>query len=173
MEMVEKFDNKRRPLSKTEDRYINIPNEYRQSVNVWIMNSKGEFLIQKRSPNKKSWPNIWSVTAGTGNIGETTLQTVIRECKEELSIDVNIDNLELMMTIKSKHTFTDVWLLREDIQIETIKLQAEEVTDVMWVSSNELKEMIKSEKITSNVILYFDFFETSTYSGLSGEIAAV
>ena len=44
MEMVDKFDNKRRPLNKTTERHEKIEGEYRQSVHTWIQNSKGEFL---------------------------------------------------------------------------------------------------------------------------------
>ena len=64
MGMVDKLDNKRQMLNRTTERSEKIEGEYRQSVHTWIMNSKGEFLIQKRSPNKKTFPNMWSQTGG-------------------------------------------------------------------------------------------------------------
>lgn len=159
MEMVEKFDNKRISLGKFEERNKIIPNEYRQSVHVWIINKNGEFLIQKRAANKKTDPNMWSITGGANINGETTLETVIRECKEELSIDVDIEKLELLMTIKGNSTFTDIWLLRQDIQIEDIKMQEDEVSDVKWVSREELNALIVNEEFANKNLFYYDFLE--------------
>lgn len=64
MEIVDKLNNKRQNLNKTAERSEKISGEYRQSVHTWIMNSKGEFLIQKRTSNKKNFPNKWSQTGG-------------------------------------------------------------------------------------------------------------
>lgn len=62
MEFVDKLNNKRQSLNKISERSEKILGEYRQSVHTWIMNSKGEFLIQKRTPNKRTFPNKWSQT---------------------------------------------------------------------------------------------------------------
>ena len=107
MEMVDKFDNKRRPLNKTTERHEKIEGEYRQSVHTWIQNSKGEFLIQKRTPNKNFFPNMWSQTGGGVDTGETTFQAAVRECKEELGIDIDTSNMELIMSFKRKFDFVD------------------------------------------------------------------
>ena len=123
------------------------------------MNSNGEFLIQKRSPNKKSYPNMWSITGGATEIGENTLETVIRECGEELSINVDIDKLELLMTLRLKNDFTDIWLLKQDIDIENLVLQLEEVTQVRWVTVNEFEKMIDQKEIAINITFYYDFFK--------------
>ena len=36
---------------------------WHKAVVVFIINSKGQVLLQKRSANKKMWPNTWDVTA--------------------------------------------------------------------------------------------------------------
>ena len=38
MELVERFDNKRIPLNKLIDRYVDTPGEYKQFVHLWIVN---------------------------------------------------------------------------------------------------------------------------------------
>lgn len=48
------------------------------------MNDKGEILIQQRSSNRKMFPNKWSNTGGACDAFEISLQTVLRELKEEL-----------------------------------------------------------------------------------------
>ena len=62
---------------------------WHKAVCVFIINSKEEVLLQKRSATKKTWPNMWDVTVG-GNVlaGEFGFKAIIREFKEELGIDL-------------------------------------------------------------------------------------
>ena len=159
MELVEKFDNKRRELNKTTERYLKIPGEYGLATHVWIKNAEGQYLIQKRSATKKVLPNYWSITGGGTDAGETTYDTLIRECKEELNIDVNTDNVELMLSLKRENDFLDVWLLKVNtIKLEDLTLQEEEVSDVKWATVYEIKEMMKDGKFSPNIEIYFDTF---------------
>ena len=157
MELVDKLDNKRQPLHKIVERHEKIDGEYRQSVHTWIQNSKGEFLIQKRSPNKTTFPNMWSQTGGGVDAGETSLQGALRECKEELGININPDNMEFILSFKRKYVFVDVWLVKQDIDISKIVLQ-EEVSDVKWATIDEIKELRKNRQLAKSIDIYFDMF---------------
>ena len=158
MELAEKFDKRRNSLEKVSERYEEIDGEYRQSMHVWIKNDKGEFLIQKRSQSKRVYPGTWSITGGGVDVGENTIDTVVRECKEELNIDVDLDNLELIMTIKRENDFVDIYLLNQSIRLEDITMQEEEVSDVKWVSIEKCQEMIKKGEFSETIIFYFDMF---------------
>lgn len=158
MEMVDKLDNKRQMLNRITERSEKIEGEYRQSVHTWIMNSNGEFLIQKRSPNKKTFPNMWSQTGGGVDEGETTLQAALRECNEELGISIDLNNIELILSFKRKFDFVDVWLVKQDIDISDIVLQEEEVSDVKWASIDEIRELMKTDKLAKSIEIYFDMF---------------
>lgn len=158
MEIVDKLDNKRQLLNKTSERHENVDGEYRQSVHTWIQNSKGEFLIQKRTPNKRAWPNMWSQTGGAVDEGETTLQAALRECKEELGIDINTNNVELILSFKRKYDFVDVWLVKQDIDISKLVLQEDEVADVKWATVDEIKDLMESGELAKSIDIYFDMF---------------
>ena len=43
---------------------------YHLAVHIWPMNSRGEFLIQRRSPNVQWKPNLWAVTGGSAISGD-------------------------------------------------------------------------------------------------------
>lgn len=159
MEFVEMFDKQRNSLSKTVERYTHIPGEYSQGSHVWIMNSKGEILIQKRTPTKRLYPNLWSITSGGTDSGETTLDTAYREVKEELGIELKPEELELMMSYKRNHDFVDVWLARKDIKLEEITMQKEEVADVKWVTEEELEKLIEENKTPKSLQVYFGFLK--------------
>ena len=156
MELVDKFDNKRRTLGKTTERYEKIDGEYRQSMHVWIINDKGEFLIQKRTENKKVFPGKWSITGGGVDAGETTVDTVIRECKEELGIDVDLDKLELVMTIKRSYDFVDIYLLHQSFGLDEVIMQEDEVADVKWLSREQIESMIDEGVFADSVVFYFE-----------------
>lgn len=155
MELVELFDNKRRPLDKVIERYGERGDEYTQVVHAWIRNSKGEFLMQKRSMNKKFFPGKWSVTGGGADAGETTLDALIRETKEEIGVELSEDEIELMMSIRRRYAFVDVYMAKKDLDINSITLQKEEVEEVKWASKDEIKEMIANGDIASSVKMYF------------------
>lgn len=58
---------------------------YHLIVHVWIINQKGEFLISKRTSNKR-WPDMWACTIGSAVAGDNSLTTAIKETKEELGV---------------------------------------------------------------------------------------
>ena len=156
MELVERFDKKRMPLNKVTGRYTEIPNEYSQVVHAWIRNDKGEFLIQKRSMKKKFFPGQWSVTGGGADVGETTLDALYRECKEEIGINLIPENVELMMTVKRKNAFIDIYLAKQSFDIKDVKMQKDEVDDVKWATINDIRNLIKNEEMGTSVVMYFD-----------------
>ena len=159
MEFVEMFDNKRKPLNKIVERYTHIKGEYAQGAHVWKINSKGELLIQKRSSTKRLYPNLWSITSGGTEKGETTLDTVYREVKEELGIEIKPEELELMMSYKRNHDFVDVYLVRKDIDLKDITMQTEEVSEVKWASKDELENLIKENQTPKSLQIYFEFLK--------------
>ena len=143
MELVDLLNNRKELVGKTCERN-NVPNGfYRLSIHIWIMNDKNEILIQQRSSNRKIFPNMWTNTGGACISGETSIETVIRELKEELNIDVNKEHLEFIASYKREKDYVDVWLLKENINIKDIKFLDGEVQDIKWVSIDEWLDMLK------------------------------
>ena len=155
MEIVERFDNKRLPLNKQVERYSPAQGEYEEVTHLWIMNDKGEFLMQKRSMQKRVYPGKWSVTGGAVDAGESTIDGMYRECKEELGIDLNPDKVELMLTVKRRNVFIDIFLDRENFDLSDLKLQAEEVDKAEWLSRNQVSELIQNGDTATSIIKYF------------------
>ena len=105
-------------------------------VHVWIINDKGEFLIQKRQSWKIGWPNMWD--------GSAAGSVVSGETKEELGIDLDISKAEILFVVRFSRGFDDIWLVRQNVDNNDLKLQYEEVADAKWVSYNEIKQMVQS-----------------------------
>lgn len=125
---------------------------WHKAVVVFIINSKKQVLLQRRSPNKKMWPNMWDITAG-GHVlaGEFGFQAIIREAKEELGLDLNKNDMtfigpSISTNIKGDITnnhFNEYYIARKDIDETELKLQEEEVAEVKWIDKDEIIEKIK------------------------------
>lgn len=158
MEIIDIYNKRREKTNKTSERGKEKDGEYGLSVHIWIMNKEGKFLIQKRTKSRKRFPNMWSLTAGAVDTGETSLEGAIREAKEEIGINIEKEEFELILSIKRKHNFLDIWLVRKDIDLKDIVMQEEEVQEVKWVTKEELEEMIKNDEVAGTVTLYYKMF---------------
>ena len=158
MELVKIYNSKNEYIDKIKDRKELEKGEYRNLVHVWIINSKGELLLQRRSENKKHFPNMWSVTSGCVHYDESFVQTCKREVKEELDVDLDENNLEYMISYKLEKVIAQVFVLYQDVDINKVKVQEEEVSEVKFVKCEELEKMIK-DNITAGSINYFDFLK--------------
>jgi isopentenyldiphosphate isomerase len=160
MELWDIYDKYRQKTDRTHERG-NPMNEgdYHLVVHVWIVNDKGEFLIQKRQPWKNGWPNMWDGSAaGSAILGDSSKAAAIRETKEELGVDLDISKGEILFTVKSSSSFEDIWLVRQNIDICDLKLQYEEVADAKWATLDEIKQMMQDSEFIS-LDYYDDLFE--------------
>lgn len=100
MELWDVYDENRKPLGYTvkREKFDSLNNEYHIVVHIWIKNSKGEYLIQKRSSNKKEGLK-WAWTGGSVLMGENSIDGAVREVKEELGLTVDKEKLTLLLLI--------------------------------------------------------------------------
>ena len=86
-----------------------------RNVVAFIKNKKGELIIVKRSPRKRSWPNRLDLGAcGNVNCGESYEDAIRREVKEELSIECELKFIRKLYTEvdekgKKRRYFTGVF----------------------------------------------------------------
>ena len=144
MELWDIYDKNRQKTGGTHERGKDmLSGDYHLVIHVWIINDKGEFLIQKRQPWKEGYPDMWDCSvAGSAILGDTSEKAAIRETKEELGIDLDMSKGELLFTVKFSQGFDDIWLVRQNVDINDLKLQYEEVADAKWVVESEIRELI-------------------------------
>ncbi len=126
---------------------------WHKAVAIFIVNSKNQVLLQKRSPLKKLWPNTWDITAG-GHVlaGEFGFEAVIREIKEELGVELNKNDITFLGSsisynikgdIVNNH-FNEYYIVNEDIDETKLKLQEDEVSEVKWIDEDEIVKRIEN-----------------------------
>lgn len=134
------------------------------SIHILIVNKdKTKTFLQRRSTQKKLYPNMWDIAVG-GHIstGETSLETAQRELKEELGLNLKDFDVKQVDRITEQFTnngiisneYVTIYLLYGDIDISQIKLQEEEVSEIKWCSKKELNELIKQQNILPHIREY-------------------
>ena len=109
-------------------------------------------MIQKRSANKKKFPNMWSMTGGAVLAGENSEQACIRETMEELGVELNHNDIEKIGTIKRENGLVDIWIAYKDFNEKCLKLQIDEVSEVKWSNISEIEELLKEKQFTPSVV---------------------
>ena len=152
MEIRDLYNNKRILTDKKIRKDEVVPKGYYYiTVVVFIENSNNQFLLQKRVMAKDG---KWATTGGHPVSGESSLEGMVTEIKEELGLDVKQNELTLFKSIMTNDDFVDLYYLKRDIDISDIVLQKEEVDDVKWFTREEINKLIK-ENIFSELHLEF------------------
>lgn len=144
--MLDLYDREGNPLGKTVARGQGLPQvepgEYWRVCEVWIVNHRGELLIQRRALTKPNWPGAWCESAGGAiRSGETLEEGMLRETMEEIGIKPDLRRGGLAFTYLGKTSHHDVWIFRMDVPLESLTLQPEEVIDARWAKPEELLQM--------------------------------
>ena len=133
--------------------------EYHIIVEGWILQDDGNFIIQRRALDKKSFAGMWYCSAGGSVIsGETPKEGMVREFREELGIDISEEELHLKRIITEKNTIFYIFLVRKNISLDEIKLQEEEVMDVDLADPNKIRKMVE-DKTFIGLDYYEKFFK--------------
>lgn len=145
MEKRDLYDINRKLTGETIYKDEKTPvNRYILVVLVFIQNSQGKFLIQKRSKQKDG---KYASTGGHPKTGETSMDGIITEIKEELGLTVKPEELELIFSGQenAKQVFFDIYYMRKNFNISDLELQKEEVDFVKWLSFKEIENLIKKD----------------------------
>jgi isopentenyldiphosphate isomerase len=146
MEILDLYNENRERTGRTHVRGKTVrEGDFILVVHVWILNSDGEFLIQKRQPWKKLFPGMWDCSvAGAALAGDSSETAAAREAKEELDLDLDMTGAELILTDKFSFGFDDIWLIRLDLDIDSLHIQKEEVDALKWASPAEIRDMAEN-----------------------------
>ena len=68
---------------------------------------------------------------------------MLREMEEEIGLKVSKEELKLVKIRRYEYKFTFLYLLRSNVKIEDLRLQAEEVESIQWMSIDEIEELCR------------------------------
>ena len=146
MERWDVYDRAGQPSGRSVRKGTRLgPEEYQLAMEAWFVTEQKAVLIQQRSSLCENAPGMWSVTAGRIQAGETSLEGCLREIREELGLELPPEAPErihrIVRTDGSQHIW-DVYRIRcKAFDVQSLRLQPEEVAQARWVSKAEFKAM--------------------------------
>lgn len=128
---------------------------WHRAAHVYILNSKGEVLLQRRAAHNKFRPGRWYLTAG-GHLraGEASVETAMRELREELGLQTEESEFSLAGTVEKEHVLLygnyinneidDIYVVKKDVEIAKLRKHVE-VADIRWIPLATFKGAIAGE----------------------------
>ena len=139
-----------RTILRSDANLLNI-SEFHLAAFVYILRSDGRFLITKRSPEKKTFPNMWEIPHGAVQSGESSLDAAIREAFEECGIVLKRNDAKYMGEYRGGNFISDKWLFRQEFHLSEIVLQEGETCDARACTPDEIHELIKTGSMSDYV----------------------
>ena len=116
---------------------------------VIIKNNKNQLFVQKRSANKKNFPEHWDIgIAETVVSGEGYVSAAMRGLVEEVGI-IGVSNIQLIHSFlfKIKYNSSEINELCKVYQLEyngKLTIQEEEIEDAKFLTINEINNLLKN-----------------------------
>ena len=128
---------------------------WHRAVHIWILNPKGELLLQQRAEQKENYGGYWDISAaGHVSAGETSIESALREIEEELGVKIRERELISFGTVIQQkvinnetyinNEYNDLFIIEKDIPLPEMTMQKSEVQDLKYILWRELKEMVES-----------------------------
>ena len=119
---------------------------------LWLTNKKGQILLARRSNTKKHDPGLWAASvSGKLEPGETVLQAVLRETKEELGVDtifyrpIYLFKQDFVHPDGELRKFVMYGAKIDQKGIDHIEICEVEVAEIKWVEPDEMKQLLETE----------------------------
>lgn len=170
MELLDVVDEKGNPTGVTVEREeAHRKGVCHRTAHVWILREREgrvEVLLQKRSQSKDSHPGCYDISsAGHIPAGVDWLPSAERELWEELGIEARQEEFQYrgQRRIRWQDEFhgesfadnqvSNVYCLWKDVEPEELRLQAEEVEEVLWMDLEECRRAVEQGSIPNCISL--------------------
>ena len=100
-----------------------------------IINKNRNFLITKR-PKHKMLGGLWELPGGKREKGESLKKSLIRELKEEIDVDINIDRKIGM--IQHSYSHMNISLHGYECNIKKGEISMNECDDARWINLDQI-----------------------------------
>ena len=147
MELWDLYDKDRKPLGRTHLRGTPLaPGEYHLAVIVVIVNKKGQVLLTRRAAEKDLCPGWWENTGGSVLAGETSLEAIRRELREETGLLARREELTLLLQENCRAgTHFDIYALTWEGEPADIRFQPGETDAARWVPLRQWEQVAGTE----------------------------
>lgn len=141
MEYLDVYNEKHQLIGTRTRKEIHELGLWHDSVHIWLYDKFGCIYFQKRLDSNK----YYTTCSGHVNTLETIENAIIREVHEELGLNINLEDVEEIGTVKWQYegTFIDkafvhVYLIKIDINKINFKFQEDEVLGLIRLKVDDV-----------------------------------
>ena len=174
MEFIDIFDADYNYIGKEEKNEAHRKGFWHQTFHCWIIDSNGRLIVQLRSKDKSTNPNLLDISgAGHLSSGES-IEDGVRELKEELGLTVNpkdliyagyfkwaSDNESKKIVPYHNREFCHTFFLKSDIPLNQYRLQPEELDGIFSVELDDIKKLFSNKVETIKINGYIREYNNS------------
>ncbi|MFB7140076.1 NUDIX domain-containing protein [Gottfriedia sp. NPDC056225] len=146
-ELLKIFDESGKHIGVAPRSEVHKKGLWHETFHCWLLsveNKQASIYFQIRSHHKKDYPNLFDITAAGHLLFTETVEDGLREVKEELGIEVKMDDVISLGIIKNSiiletiidHELSHVFLLKSDKPFTNFNLQKEEVSGIVKADFN-------------------------------------
>lgn len=140
-ELWDVYDKDRRLTGRLHPRGKELgEGDFHLVIHVWLRDSRGRYLLTKRSPNK-GYGGMWESPGGAAQAGDDSLSACLREIKEETGLELAPDCGRIVKAYSEDHFFCDVWLFKQDFDLASVVLLPGETCDCMYATKEEILQL--------------------------------
>ncbi len=142
-ELWDVYDENRNKTGKIVERgkYQFQKGEYHLAIEALIINDEGKILISQRAAFRKMYPLMWECNGGSALKGETSLEAILREMREELGIEFKPEEAVLLKEYKGNVYFKDFWIFKSNVSVDDLTFPDGEAIAAKWVTIDEMMQM--------------------------------
>ena len=142
---------------EVDEKEFDLPGNVR-AVDCFIVNSKNELFIPRRSMHKKMFPGGLDFSCAEHvQSGESYDEAMVRGFKEELGMDIKRDNLLKIAKVNLRDFgvapyFDTIYVYKSDV---TPQYPIDEFTSHEWLAIQELKDRLSSGEVAKRSMQHF------------------
>lgn len=129
---------------------------------IIFVNSKEQIILMLRDDKPDILcPNCWDILGGGMESDEIPYQTIIREMKEEIEVDLTTDNFFYFKMYKFPIRTEFVFWKLVNFNIDQINLH--EGQKLQWFSKQDIELISPGKIVTDSVMIINDFYQEKPY----------
>ena len=152
-EQLKIFDEQYNVIGITSREDVHKYGYWHETFHCWFIDEQYIYL-QKRSGNKKDYPNLLDITAAGHLLAEEEIMDGIREIKEELGIEISFDQLKSLGVISYSvqhkqlidNEFANVFFYVFSGDLDSFQLQHDEVSGIVKINIKDFIELWRGTK---------------------------
>jgi len=166
LDLTDENDNTIGTIKRGEFYEADIKPGFIRAIDVFLVNSKGELWIPKRTAHKSIAPNGLDYSVG-GHVdaGEDYKTALIREAQEEINLAIDESKLEFIAKSRRDDIgyFVELFAYLYD---ETPEFNPDDFVSASWITPNNLIALLKSGTTaktymteSANLLLSSEFYQ--------------